>query len=81
MLQAELYDQLNEIFRDIFMREDLLLSPELSAEDVPGWDSFKQIEIVIAVEAKYGIKFRPRELDELRNVGDLARTVLAKTEN
>jgi acyl carrier protein len=79
MQEAELYTQLTEIFREVFNRDDLDLRPELTAKDVPGWDSFKQIEIIIAVEAKYGIKFRTRELDALHNVGDLARTVLGKT--
>jgi acyl carrier protein len=46
---------------------------------VPGWDSFKQIEIILGVEQKYKIKFHTRDLDGLRNVGDLARTVLVKT--
>jgi acyl carrier protein len=81
MQEDELYAQLTDIFRDVFMRDDLTLRPELTAKDVPGWDSFKQIEIIIAVEEKYGIKFRTRELDSLHNVGDLARTVLAKTES
>jgi acyl carrier protein len=79
MQEAEIYAQLTEIFRDVFMRDNIELKPELTAKDVPGWDSFKQIEIVIVVEEKYGIKFHTRDLDGLRNVGDLARTVLAKT--
>jgi acyl carrier protein len=79
MREAEIYGQLTEIFHDVFMREDLTLKPELTARDVQGWDSFKQIEIIIAVEEKYGIKFHTRELDSLHNVGDLARVVLAKT--
>jgi acyl carrier protein len=78
MQEQEIYGALTEIFRDVFMRDDLTLRPELTAKDVPGWDSFKQIEIIIAIEEKYQIKFRTRELDGLHNVGDLARTVLAK---
>lgn len=79
MQETELYEQLTDIFRDVFMRDDMELTPELTAKDVPGWDSFKQIEIIIAVEEKYGIKFHTRDLDGLHDVGDLARTVLAKT--
>jgi acyl carrier protein len=79
MQDDAVYAQLTEIFQDVFMRDDLVLRPELTARDVPGWDSFKQIEIVIAVEEKYGIKFHTRDLDGLHNVGDLARVVLAKT--
>jgi len=81
MQANEVYDQLTDIFRDVFMRDDLALTPELTAKDVPGWDSFKQIEIIIALEEKYGIKFHTRELDSLHNVGDLARVVLGKTQH
>jgi acyl carrier protein len=79
MQEAELYSELTDIFRDVFALDDLELRPELTAKDVPGWDSFKQIEIILALEAKYAIRFHTRELDALHNVGDLARTVLAKT--
>ena len=79
MQEREVYQQLTDIFRDVFMRDDLELKPDLTAKDVPGWDSFKQIEIIIGVEEKYGIKFHTRDLDGLHNVGDLARTILAKS--
>ena len=79
MTETELQAELTEIFRDVFMRDDLELRPELTAKDVPGWDSFKQIEIIIAVEEKFGIKFHTKELDSLHNVGDLMRTTAAKT--
>ena len=61
------------------MRDDLALTPELTAKDVQGWDSFKQIEIIMASEEKWGIRFSTRELDALRCVGDLVRTIAAKT--
>jgi len=78
MSEDGFYPALNEIFRDVFMR-DVPLRPELSARDVPGWDSFKQIEIIVALEEKYNIKFRTRELDSLHNVGDLVRVLASKT--
>jgi acyl carrier protein len=77
-MQSDVYDKLTEIFRDIFMRDDLTLTPELTAKDVHGWDSFKQIEIIIAIEEAYQIRFRTKDLDSLHNVGDLARTILEK---
>ena len=79
MADQTIYEELTAIFRDIFMRDDLVLTAATSALDVPGWDSFRQIEIILAVEAQFGIRFNTRELDALRNVGDLAGTILAKT--
>jgi acyl carrier protein len=78
MSEAEFYPALTEIFRDVFLR-DVALRPELTAKDVPGWDSFKQIEIIVALEERYGVKFRTKELDSLNNVGDLARILAEKT--
>ena len=79
MSEAEFYPALTEIFRDVFLR-DVALRPDLTARDVPGWDSFKQIEIIVALEERYGIKFRTKELDALNNVGDLARVLAEKTQ-
>lgn len=79
MSDAEIYAALAEIFSDVFLKDDIELRPELSAKDVPGWDSFKQIDIILAVEEKYRIKFNTKELDSLHNVGDLVRVIAAKT--
>jgi acyl carrier protein len=73
--EAEVYDALTEIFHDVFLRDDISLSPELNAKAVRGWDSFKQIEIIMACEEKWAIRFNTRELDALRCVGDLATMV------
>ena len=79
MRETEIYDKLTGIFRDVLMRDDLVLTPELTAKDVPGWDSFRQIEIIISVEDTFGIKLHPRDLDRLNAVGDLANIVVDKT--
>jgi acyl carrier protein len=79
MNEAEIHAGLNEIFREVFLRDDIELRPELNAKDVPGWDSFKQIDIILAVEARYNIKLTTREIDALHNVGDLVFVIAAKT--
>lgn len=76
--EAEIYSALTEIFRDVFMRDDLTLRAELTASDVKGWDSFKQIEIIMATEERFGIQMNTREIDSLRNVGDLVRVIESK---
>ena len=79
MTEAEIYAALDESFRDVFLRDDIAVTPELSSKDVAGWDSFKQIDIILAIEARYHVKFNTRELDSLHNVGDLVRVIAAKT--
>ena len=79
MVEQDIYKDVTTIFQDVFLRDDLVLTPTVSAKDIAGWDSFKQIEIVIAVQERYNINFRTRELDSLNNVGDLVRLIAAKT--
>jgi acyl carrier protein len=76
---GEIYPVLTTIFQDVFLRDDLSLNAETNAKDVAGWDSFKQIEIIMASEEQWKIRFSTRELDALRCVGDLVRTIAAKT--
>ena len=78
MQEAEIYRQLTEIFHEVFMRDDIVLRPDLTARDVAGWDSFKQVEIMIAAEEVFGFKFHTKEVDALGNVGDLVRVLMAK---
>ncbi len=78
MPEAEIYAALEDIFHDVFLRDDIKLKPEMTAKDVAGWDSFKQIEIILAVEGQYHIKFNTRELDSLQSVGDLVRAIAGK---
>ena len=77
--EETVYKELTEVFHDVFMRDDIALSPGLTAKQVQGWDSFKQIEIIMASEEKWRIKFNTRELDSLLSVGDLAKMIVAKT--
>lgn len=79
MTTADIYQGLSEILADIFMRDDIVASPGLTAGDVEGWDSFKQIEIIMAAEDMFTIKFSSRELDDLGNLGIMAKLIAAKT--
>ncbi len=66
---------LTEIFRDVFERDDLVLEPTDTAADIEGWDSLKQVEIIIEAQERFGVKLNSREVDALANVGDLAAVI------
>ena len=76
--EAELYQRLTEIFHDVFSRDDITLRPDLTAKDVAGWDSFRQVEILMAVQEVFDVKFSTREMDGLASVGDLIKVIAAK---
>jgi acyl carrier protein len=69
MQLAEIDTRLTGIFRDIFDDDDLTLRPEMTAADVKEWDSFNHINLIVATEARFGIKFQTAEIESLRNVG------------
>ena len=71
--------ELIEIFSTIFKRPDLALTSAYTARDVPVWDSFRQIDIILAVEEHYKIEFTSKEMDNLTSVGELVRTITKKT--
>ena len=69
---------LTEIFHDLFGDDAIVLTPETTAEDIYGWDSIKHISLIVAVEDRFGVKFRTSEIEGLANVGDLATAIGAK---
>ena len=80
MTEAGLYGFFAEVFQDVFQRDDIVLRRELSAKDVEGWDSIKQIELIIAIEDRFSIKFTTKELDRLNCFGDVVSSVRRKVE-
>ena len=78
MSKDEILDGLTDVVRDILEQPDLSLSRETTAQDVEGWDSVNNISIIVGTEARFGVKFRTAELDEIKNVGDLIDLVADK---
>jgi acyl carrier protein len=78
MKDADIWNGLREIFEDVFSRDDIVLTPGLTAKHVDGWDSFRQIEIIIAAQQRFAVKFRSAEIDKLTCLGDLFMLIRAK---
>ena len=79
MTEAEILSKLTDIFHDVFELPSIVLSPEMTAQDVPGWDSVNHITLVVETEQSFGVKFLTTEIEALKNVGDLVRLIKAKT--
>jgi acyl carrier protein len=73
-----LYGKLTDIFRDVFDDDEIVLSPQLTADEVDGWDSLKHVRLILSVEKGFGVKFAAAEVGRLKNVGDLASLISAK---
>jgi acyl carrier protein len=79
MTEADIYDGLQHVFDGVFRRRDIKLTPELTAADVPGWDSFRYISLIMATEQHFNIAFQGPDIDDLKNIGDLVQAVAGKT--
>jgi acyl carrier protein len=75
---TELYERLTPIFHDVFDDDDIVLTPELTADDVDEWDSLSHIRLVVAVEKAFSISFTTAEISRLENAGQFAELVSGK---
>jgi acyl carrier protein len=70
-MEDPILTRLTSIFREVFDDDDLVLKPELTANDVDGWDSLSHIRLILSVQKAFGVKFSAVEMSRLKNVGDL----------
>ncbi|MBQ5782620.1 MAG: acyl carrier protein [Oscillospiraceae bacterium] len=75
MTREAIFEELTEIFRDIFDDEEIELTDETTADDIEDWDSLEQINLLVAIEKKFSIKFQLAEVSHLANVGDMVDLV------
>ena len=77
----DLIDRLQALFRYVFGDDEILLTRETVANDIDGWDSLMHLNLVIAVEHQFHIKFAIAEIsklkDEGKNLGDFVE-ILAR---
>ena len=78
LLDLDQLNRLTDIFRILFNRPDLELSDNLSAKDIPGWDSFNHVNLVINIEEEFSIQFSNDEVGGMQNVGDLKALLASK---
>ncbi len=78
MTEAEVLQALIPVFREVFDDDSIVLSPELTANDIDGWDSQTHVMLTVAAEQRFGIKFKTAELESLRNVGHFAQVISNK---
>ncbi len=76
MTREEVFGIINEIFRDVFDDEELLIGEETNSEDIEDWDSLEHIELVINMEKKFSLKFNIKEVNALENVGQMVDLIM-----
>ena len=78
MKKEEIYERLNNVFRDIFDDESIVVNENTTANDIEDWDSLEHINLVVAVEQEFGMKFNMNEVTSMKNVGEMASIILER---
>lgn len=79
MTDAEILETVQQIMREYFDEDELVVTPATTAQDVEAWDSMNHLNLIIAIEQRFRIKFTNAEVEDLHNVGDLVATISRKT--
>lgn len=78
MERNDIINRVQEVFRDELELDDLVLTDETTADEVEEWDSLSHVQLVVALEKAFNIKFTSREILSWDNVGDLVDCIEKK---
>lgn len=72
MERTEIFERLNNIFREVFDDDSITVTDATTAADIDGWDSLMHITLISAVEDEFDISFNMKDVVKMKNVGDMA---------
>ena len=78
MNKEEIYERLNKVFRDVFDDDEIVVTAETTSNDIEDWDSLEHINLIVAVEQEFGIKFNMHEVTTMKNVGEMVDIILSR---
>jgi acyl carrier protein len=71
MSHSDLLPGVQDVFRDVFDEADLVIDRRSDSDTLEDWDSMTHVNLIVAIEKRYKVKFALAELQSLKNVGDL----------
>lgn len=80
-MEEKIYERLNVIFRDVFDDEDLEVTAETNSDSIEDWDSLEHINLVVAIEKEFGLKFSMDEVTGMQNVGEMVEIIKQRGQN
>lgn len=78
MEKQDIYEKLNVIFREVFDDDSINVNENTTSNDIEDWDSLEHINLIVAVENGFGIKFNMNEVTKMKNVGAMVDIILER---
>lgn len=78
MTREAAYEKLNEVFRDVFDDEAIVVNDATTSNDIEDWDSLEHINLIAAVEQEFGMKFSMGQVVTMKNVGEMMDIILSQ---
>lgn len=78
MNREEIFTKLNEVFRDVFDDEKIAVNDATTADDIEDWDSLEHVNLIVAVQNAFGVKFNIGQVNSMQNVGEMVDIILQK---
>ncbi len=75
MSEEKIYEELDEVFQDVFDDESIHVTADTTAKDIEDWDSLEHINLVVAIENHFGMKFNMNEVTTMKNVGEMVQII------
>lgn len=80
METTEILVQVNIIFKEVLDNQELVINLETSANEVDDWDSLTHIQLIVAIEKYFKIRFKANEIQSFKNVGEMCSFIKLKIE-
>lgn len=78
MTREAILETMHPIFLDVFELDEIELTPATTAQDVDGWDSLTHIQLVVALEKQFHIRFHSSEIQNWENIGAIIDGIQSK---
>jgi len=80
-LTASIFEQVRGIASDVFGVPANTITAESSPQSIESWDSMQHLNLVLAIEERFGVQFEPEEIEEMKNIGAAAALVDKKMQS
>lgn len=78
MSREEVFARLNEVFRNMFDDDSIVLNDNTTSDDIEDWDSLEHINLLVSVEQEFNIKFNMNEVTNMKNVGEMVDIIISR---